>query len=233
MKIETNVLSVIPRTPNVLSIRFPRPEGLEYKAGQFFFVTLRQNNKELVKHFSFSSSPTESSYIEFTKKLSDSEFSQALRTTKTGDWARIDAPYGKFTFEGEYQRIALLSGGIGITPFRSICKFASDKKLTSKIALFYSCRTPDDIVFRQEFEVLAEKNRNLRLKFTVNEAPPDWKGSKGIIDADMIKHELPDYTDYVFYSCGPPAMVKAMQSIVEKLDVPKEQFKQEYFSGYA
>ena len=51
----------------------------------------------------------------------------ALKAAKVGDWARIDAPYGAFTFEGEYPKIALLAGGIGVTPFMSICKNATDK----------------------------------------------------------------------------------------------------------
>ena len=77
-----------------------------------------------------------------------------------------------FTFEGEYPKIALLGGGIGITPFMSICKNATDKGLSSKITLFYGCRTEEDIAFRKEFEELAQKNKNLKLVFIVNQASP-------------------------------------------------------------
>ena len=97
MKFETTIQTVIQRTPNVISLRFPRPSGLDYKAGQFFVITLLKDGKEITHHFSFSSSPTNPEYIEFTKKLTDSEFSATLRASKAGDWARIDAPYGKFT----------------------------------------------------------------------------------------------------------------------------------------
>jgi ferredoxin-NADP reductase len=48
----------------------------------------------------------------------------------------------------------------------------------------------------------------------------------------MIKQELPDFRENMFFSCGPPPMVKAMQELVASLGLPKEQFKQEYFSGY-
>ncbi len=232
MKYETAFLSIIPRTPNIVSYRFPRPEGLEYKPGQFFFVNLKWNGKEISHHFSFSSSPTEKDHIEFTKKLSDSEYSVALKAAKAGDWARIDGPYGQFTFEGEYPKIALLGGGIGITPFISMCRNATDKGLTNRIVLFYGCRTPNDIVFRREFEELTQKNSNLKIEFTVNEATPDWNGTVGTINADMIRKELPDYKDYLFFACGPPPMVKAMQALVESLGLPKEKLKLEYFTGY-
>jgi glycine betaine catabolism B len=233
MKFETQIKEIIPRTHDVLSFRFARPAELDYKAGQFFFVAIKQGEKELKKHFSFSSSPTERDHIEFTKKITDHEYSQALKAAKVGDWAQIEAPYGQFTFEGEYPKIALLGGGIGITPFVSYCKNATDKKLSSKITLFYGCRTPEDIAFRKEFEELAQQNQNINLVFTVNQpAPPDWKGPTGIINADMIKQYLPDYQENMFYTCGPPPMVDAMEKLVESLGLPKEKLKREYFLGY-
>jgi glycine betaine catabolism B len=232
VKFETTLQSIIQRTPNVTSYRFPRPTGLMYKAGQFFFVTLKHGGKEVTHHFSFSSSPTEPHHIEFTKKLSDSEYSDALRAAKAGDWARIDAPYGQFTFEGEYPKIALLGGGIGITPFMSICRNVTDKGLNSKIVLFYGCRTPTDIVFKEEFEELAKRNSNLKLVFTVGEATPDWRGDTGNINMEKIKQELPDYKDYIYYTCGPPGMVKAMQALIASMGLPKEKLKLEYFTGY-
>jgi ferredoxin-NADP reductase len=233
MKFEAKIQQIIPRTHDVLSFRFPRPADLDYKPGQFFFVTLKQGDKELIKHFSFSSSPTEKDHIEFTKKFTDHEYSLALKAAKVGDWARIDAPYGEFTFEGEYPKIALLGGGIGITPFMSFCKNATDKGLSSKITLFYGCRTPTDIAFRKEFEDLAKQNKNIKLVFTVNQpAPPDWTGPTGIINTDMIKQYLPDFQENMFYTCGPPPMIAAMEKLVESLGLPKEKLKRELFSGY-
>jgi glycine betaine catabolism B len=232
MKFETSIKAIIPRTHDVTSFRFPRPEGFEYKAGQFFFVTLKQDGKELTKHFSFSSSPTEKDHIEFTKKLTDHEYSMALKAAKVGDWARIDAPYGQFTFEGEYPKITLLGGGIGITPFISICKNATDKRLNSKITLFYGCRTENDFAFKRELEEIQKQNPNLKLVLMVNEPTPQWKGAVGVITVDMIKKQLPDYKETIFYSCGPPPMVKAMENLVSNLGLPKTQLKLEYFTGY-
>ena len=232
MKFETKILDIIPRTVDVTSYRFPRPPELNYKPGQFFFVALKQNGKELNKHFSFSSSPTETGFIEFTKRLTDHEYSMALKAAKVDDWARIDGPYGAFTFEGEYPKIVLLAGGIGVTPFMSICKNATDKQLQSKITLFLGCRTPNDIPFRQELETMQQANKNLKLHFVVNQPTPDWKGATGVITADMIQKELPDYKDNIFYCCGPPGMVAAMEKLIDTIGLPKAQLKLEYFTGY-
>jgi ferredoxin-NADP reductase len=232
MKFETNVKEIIPRTYNVTSFRFPRPADLEYKAGQFLFITLKKDGKELSKHFSFSSSPTEKTYIEFTKKLSDSDFSAALKALKPGDWARIDAPYGKFTFEGEHEKIGLLAGGIGITPFMGICQYCSDKSLDTKVTMLYGNRTENDIAFRKELEALQQRNKNLKIVFILNEADSNWKGATGLITTDLIKREIPDYKETMFYTCGPPKMVEIMEKLVAQLGLPDSQLKREYFTGY-
>jgi ferredoxin-NADP reductase len=233
VKFETHVKEIIPRTFNVTSFRFPRPAELNYKPGQFLFVTIKaQDGKELSKHFSLSSSPTEKAHVEFTKKLSESDFSAALKALKVGDWARIDAPYGNFTFEGEHERIGLLGGGIGITPFISICKYCADTRQKTKVTLLYGNRTENDIAFRKELETMQRQNKNLKVMFILNEASSGWKGATGLITPEMIKKEMPDYKETMFYTCGPPAMVQVMEKMVEQLGLPKSQLKREYFAGY-
>ncbi|MCW4010137.1 MAG: FAD-dependent oxidoreductase [Candidatus Bathyarchaeota archaeon] len=232
MKFETIVEEVVPRVRDVSSFRFPRPAELSYKPGQYMLVTIKSGEKELMHPFSISSSPTEKAHIEFTKKFTPNEYSLALRTLKPGAWARIDAPYGQFTFEGEHKKIALLTGGIGITPFRSIIKNATDLQLNTDIALFYGCRTPSDIAFQDELEQMQKQNRNLKLVFIVNEPDSDWKGPVGNITADLLTKMLPDYKERMFYACGPPGMVAAMTNLTKALGLPETQLKLENFAGY-
>lgn len=232
MKFETNIQEIIPRTADVSSYRFPRPAELAYKPGQYFFVNIKQGDKELSKHLSFSSSPTQKDFIECTKKFTDHEFSMALKAAKVGDWARIDAPYGQFTFDGEYSKIALLGGGIGITPLLSIIKNATDKHLDPKIVLFYGNRSENDIAFNQELETMQQQNKNLRVIMILNQPSTQWKGATGVITADLIKKEMPDYKENTFYCCGPPPMVNAMEALVQSLELPKTQLREEFFTGY-
>jgi ferredoxin-NADP reductase len=205
---------------------------LNYKAGQYMFVTLKNGGQEMRKPFSISSSPTEKDYIEFTKKLTGHPFSDRLDALKKDDPVTIDAPFGKFTFEGESERIGLLSGGVGITPLRSICKFCTDMKLKTKVTLLYGNRTDADIVFRQELEKMQRENNNLKVVFTLAEPEANWEGYTGNIDADMIKKEITEYSEAVFYVCGPPAMVQAMENLLKALGVSLGNVKKENFVGY-
>ena len=231
MEFETNVKEIIQRTHNVKSFRFPRPSSLEYKAGQFMFVTIKTGKEEAKKHFTISSSPTED-FIEFTKKLTGHKFSNALNSLEVGDWAKLEAPYGDFIFEGEFEKIGMLSGGIGITPLRSICKYCTDRELDTKVTLLYGNHTEEDIVFREQLESMQEKNRNLKVVFTVSEPSDTWQGYKGRIDGEMIQKEIPDYKENHFYTCGPPGMVKAMDDLLQELNVSRDRIKKENFPGY-
>lgn len=231
MRFETTVTDIITHTDDVKSFRFSKPASFTYKAGQFMFITLRTGKDEIRKHFTMSSSPTED-FIEFTKRLTGSEFSRVLDALRVGDWARIDGPHGKFTFEGEFKKIGMLSGGIGITPLRSMCRFCTDMQLDTDITLLYGNRSEKDIVFRKEFDEMQKENAHLKVVLCVGEATPDWTGYSGRIDSAMVKREIPDYKERIFYTCGPPAMIKAMDTLLEDVGLPSDQIRKENFTGY-
>ncbi len=236
VEVETKVLDGIQRARDVKSFRFEIKKEITFKPGQFFFVTIRVEGKEASKYFSFSNSPTENGYVEFTKRISGSLFSKALDALRRGDWARLKMPYGSFTFEGEYEKIAFLSGGIGITPIRSICRFAADKRLMSDIILLYGNNKEEDIVFRHDLDEMRDKNKNMHIVYTLTSHNIDkavWQGRTGYIDDKMIKEEMPDFKERVFYLCGPPAMVRGLKDILEhKLGIDEDKIRTENFTGY-
>ena len=232
MKFETAIKEVIPRTADTLSVRFPRPLGFDFKPGQYILVTIKSGDQELMHPLSLSSSPTDNDFIEFTKKCTTSEYSTQLKTMKIGDWARIDGPYGKFTCECEYEKILFLAGGIGITPFFSIIKYCTDNKLQTSIVLFYGCRNENEMAFKKELEEMQQKNPNLKVIPVLNEPSPTYKGKVGFVTADLMRQEVPDFKDRVFYACGPPVMVAAMQKVVAALGLPETQLKLETLVGH-
>ena len=63
----------------------------------------------------------------------------------------------------------------------------------------------------------------------------DWKGEYGRINKAMILKYLNTnvLNNSIFYICGPPSMLKAMQNLLqEDLEIPKERIKVEEFTGY-
>jgi len=127
------------------------------------------------------------------------------------------------------KKVAMLSGGIGITPFRSMCRYATDSKLETDIILCYGNKTSDDIVFKQEFDQMKKQNKHFKIIHTLSRDDPNWTGRTGRIDATMITHDLPDYAQRMFYLCGPPPMMDAMQGYLQELNVPKQKIIVEKF----
>jgi len=238
IELKTKLTGVIQRTPTVKSFRFEAEDDVEFKAGQYFLLTIDVNGEKRTKPFSFSNSPTEKGYIEFTKRLTESPFSNALTNLKVGDTARLKLPYGTFTLKDQYERIVFLSGGVGITPIRSICKYVDDSGAPTDITLIYSNRSPGDIIFREDFDKMDRSpDNNIRVIYTfTSDAKDIAKEDKcriGHIDERMIKADVPDYNERVFYVCGPPKMVEYMCEILkDKLGITGDKIRLENFAGY-
>jgi ferredoxin-NADP reductase len=230
MNVETHLDKVVSRTQDVKSFFFPRPAGFDYIAGQWMYVNVKIGGVSKMHHFTISSSPTED-YLMFTKKITDSEYSQTLDTCKGGEWFKLWGPFGEFTFSGEYPKLGFLSGGIGITPLRSILRYIVDKKLPTDVKMLYANKTEADIVYKDELEQMQQQDRNIRIEHVLTREP-DWKGLKGHVNAQMIKEQIPDYLERVFYICGPPGMNAALSKELKALGMPDDKIRLEDFTGY-
>jgi ferredoxin-NADP reductase len=229
---EAKIKEIIQRTPQVKSFRLEVVNRSDFQAGQFLRVSLKDGD-EFTKYLSISSSPTEKEYIEFTKKLTQSVFSSLLNRLKAGDSVKINYPFGNFVLKKNAKKIAFLSGGIGITPIRSICKYAVDIKLDVDLVLLYGNRSPNEIAFKEDFDIMQKGFPKLKVVHVLCEKSPDFKCRQGQIDLNIIKEEIPDYRERKFYLCGPPGMVTSIQDIlVQQLAIKKEDIITESFRGY-
>ena len=230
---EARVSEIIKRTYNVKSFRLDvENKWVDFKAGQFMQVALKDNPAES-KYLSISSSPTEKCHIEFTKKITNSDFSKNLDSLRPGDPVLIKYPFGNFTLRQGAQKIAFLSGGIGITPIRSIAKFAVDTKLGADLILVYANGSIRDVAFKDDFDFMQKEYPKLKVAHVLCEPAPGFKCSVGLVNSQVIKNEVPDYAKRLFYLCGPPGMVGAMKNILtEGLGILEENIVIENFQGY-
>ena len=231
-ELELKIKEIIPMTYNVKSFRLEVGGDTGFKAGQFLQVALK-TNPELKRYLSISSSPTEKNYLEFTKKITESEFSKTLDSLKAGDTVIIKYPFGNFVIQDNYSKIAFLSGGIGITPIRSICKYVVDNQSGIDIVLIYANRIINDIAFREDFDDMQKQYPKLKVVHVLSQTAVGFQGRTGRINSQIIKEEIFDYKERKFYLCGPPAMVEAMKKILtEELVVFQANIITENFQGY-
>ncbi|MCX5707162.1 MAG: FAD-dependent oxidoreductase [Candidatus Omnitrophica bacterium] len=231
-KLKVKIKEVIQRTYNVKSFRVQVPQEIDFKAGQFLKVSIKEGS-EFTRYLSISNSPTEKGYLEFTKKITQSLFSKTLDTLKTQDTLRIQYPFGKFTLDEAGLKVTFLSGGIGITPIRSMVKYAVDMNLGIEMILLYANRSIKDVVFKDDFEAMQKAYSKLKVVHLLSEPAPNFKSTPGLINARVIRNEIPDFLERKFYLCGAPQMVEAMRKILsEELSLPNENIITENFQGY-
>ena len=216
---------------------------VNYIAGQFAFFDIGEvynDPKGPIRHFTISSSPTEN-FIMFSTRIRDSPYKKRLSTIEKGTKVKVKGPEGHFVLHQDYTKPAVfLSGGIGVTPFRSMIKYATDMELPVKIIMFDSNRDRNNILFKKEFDEWASMNKNLKIIYTISDiqdqsGTESWKGEKGRIDKAMLTKHLQndELLNSIFYICGPPGMLKAMEILLqEDLKIPKERIKIEEFTGY-
>jgi ferredoxin-NADP reductase len=123
--------------------------------------------------------------------------------------------------------IVLLGGGIGLTPLMSIVRYVDEDAPSTKLDLVYSVRAPDEFLFRDELEAIAERNPRIRNLFSVTRPVGDsWEGRTGRIDAGWLLDEGIDL-DAIFYICGPPEMIQSMLAMLRGLGVAESRIHYE------
>jgi glycine betaine catabolism B len=225
------VAEVERRSPRAVSVRFERPPGFSYLAGQFIFITLDQGTEILTRHLTLSSSPTEP-VLEVTKGLTGHPFADALAALVPGAEALIRGPYGTFTLDPQDEDVVFISGGIGITPLRSMARYAADTHLLTRVTLLHSGRSEEDLFFGEELDELQRTNPLFSVRVTLTRPGPGWTGHVGRMDRAFVEQAVPDVRGRGFYVSGPPAMVDAMTAILREMSVPDDRMRLEYFSGY-
>ena len=168
--------------------------------------------------------------------MRDTAFKRVLKSMPLGSEIEIKGPYGKMTLHDDPARpVVFLTGGIGITPFRSMALDAARSGLPHRIHLFYSNRRPEDAAFLDQLTELEKKNPNYRLIATMTGAAPSsppWIGETGYVNSEMLSRFTDDLKSPVYYIAGPEGLVTAMRKTLSEAGVNESDINVEQFTGY-
>lgn len=219
---------------NIIKFNFEPSIPVNFQAGQFLEWTLSHKNPDsrgTRRYFTIASSPTETSLMmasKFYDPVPDgkglSTFKKALQVLNPGDELTSSYLGGEFTLpQDKDKKLVFIAGGIGVTPFRSMIKWLIDKKETRDTIFLYSNKSADEIVFKDIFE----KGE----KFGVRTIYVNTK-KQGYIDEKLIKRQVPDFKERMFYVSGPEPMVQSFEKMLKNMGIAKSNIKRDYFPGY-
>jgi len=207
-----------------------RPQGFDFAAGQFVPVRVLIDGKPHVRCYSISSSPDARGYFEISVRRQGLVSTTLHATLRTGSRLLIGRPAGQFVYPGGDDRpLALLAGGIGITPLLSMLRHAVSTDPARPIVLLYSARNPQAAAFYSELQVIAQRHPQVRIAVTMSEpsTPEPWR--RGHIDAQMVRQYVAHPSHTIFCICGPVPMMTAMQQLLTAEGVPAHQIRTENF----
>lgn len=213
-------------------------EFVDFIPGQYLRMYLPHENTDdrgSSRYFTIASSPHVKDTVVFTIRIFDSSFKRALYNLQPGDLVEFFGPMGWFLLpKHEGMEKVFLAGGIGVTPFHSLLHFLKDQDLTQPITLFVSFKTKEEMVFYEELQRIAKKNKKIKVIYTLTQERnlSDWKGEVGRISHAMFKKHKIDIEKPMYYIVGSPNMVAGTREMLLELGIDEEKIEIEDFTGY-
>jgi len=220
----------------VYSYSFIPDQKFNFLPGQYMEWTLAgvpYDSRGNRRTFSIASSPTEPEMRLGLKYYQPaSSYKVTFNKLQPGDTIFASQLAGNFTIKGKPKRpLAFIAGGIGITPFRSMIKYLTDKGITCDVLLLYIVSDPSEFAFVNEFrEAVKVGVKTVPIVTKTGYSAPGVITTK--VDADVLAHLVPDYRKRLFYVSGPNAMVDATKEHLGKLGVRRSRIRTDHFSGY-
>jgi glycine betaine catabolism B len=244
-ELSVKCVRVINETSDVKTFSFisDPPILFTYKPGQFVTLDLDINGEQVFRSYSISSTPSRPHTLEITvkrvaspeKHLPPGLVSNWLHDNiQVGSQIKLDGAMGRFTcFDNTNQKLLMISAGSGITPMMSMSRWIYDTCANSDVVFLHSACNGQDMIFRQELELMAAKQSNFHLALTLTKPVPGqiWSGLKGRITPQMLQVITPDFSDRIVYVCGPNPFMKHTKAMLKELNFPMENYYEESFGG--
>jgi ferredoxin-NADP reductase len=222
------VEGVVVESSDVVSIYVGGREldRLPVRAGQYFRFRLLARDEWWRSHpFSLSAEP-DGRTLRFTvKALGD--FSERLQKQGQGARVMLEGPCGELTTAVRTRpRVALIGGGIGVTPLRALFEELAGKV---DVKLIYRASSPKDTVFSEEFDELTRQPGAEVTYLVGKRGNPNMPENP--LSPAMIRSIVPDIDSRDIFLCGPNAMMDTVVESLDQLGVPRDHIHSERFAA--
>lgn len=215
-------------TRDIRELRFSllEPTEIDFRPGQYVQVRVPVAGPPVWRAYSISSDPAVKNEIELIVRLIPKGLgSTYLHNLKIGEEITFTGPYGEFELsEDEDVELALVGGGCGMAPIKSIIQYVWRRWPNRRIALFFGARSAEDAFYYDDFKKLAAERPNFKVHYALSEPKPTdvWDGERGFIHLSVDAH-LGRRRKRQAFLCGPPPMIEATVNVLRSKGMRKEQ----------
>jgi ferredoxin-NADP reductase len=230
--VQVPVIGAFAETEDITTFRMARPEGFAFSAGQFTSVKINIDGHPVVRCYTISSAPEAAGYFEISVKRQGLMSGTLHASIRPGSMVSVMPPAGGFSYpSGDDRPLALLAGGVGITPMMSMLRHAVAADPTRRVTLLYSVHTHHDVAFGDELRFIASRHPQVKIVKTTTRGPHTTDCLSGRIDGRMVTEQIEDVANTVFMICGPTPMLECMETTLADLGVPDGQIRSEAFEA--
>ncbi len=231
----------VAESEEITSFYFTPQDGgelLDFEPGQYIGLRMVVDGAEQRRQYSLSALLREAGqppqYRISVKREPGGKVSRQLHDQiHVGSVVELFTPAGEFTLTASDKPLALISGGVGITPMMAM--LAAALPSGRPIHFIHAARHGGVHAFRRQLEELAARHPQLQVRFCYEQtregdAPPH---ATGLIDRALLQQWLPKQADMDAYFVGPKAFMKAIKRQLQELGVPATQSRYEFFGPAA
>jgi ferredoxin-NADP reductase len=230
---------ITPRTSRVKSFFFELPKPFAFLAGQHVDVRLTApDGYQVQRSYSIASAPEIPALLELAiERLDDGEVSPFFHdVAAVGDEIELRGPFGGYFIWSTQDGgpVILAGGGSGIVPLMSIVRHRFERQSRTPMALLFSARTWDDVIYREELLALADRKDGFELVIALTRDTARRAGDYARrVDVEMARDtlaRLPDIPKHAYLCGSNPFVESAAQSLLDA-KVPTERIRIERYGG--
>lgn len=212
-------------THDIMEVIVQLDRPIEYTAGQFADIFIREDKDEFARHrsYSFASAPeangsrTPAFHV---RRVNGGSYTEWLfERDRVGEAFELRGPQGNFWLRPAEAPLLCIAGGSGMAPIKAILEDAAAQNINRPVTYLFGARTQRDLYCLDEVEALQKQWQN-RFQFIpiLSEEPEDsdWSGKRGFV-SDFVNKETTgfDLENCHTYLCGPPVMIDAALVVLE------------------
>jgi ferredoxin-NADP reductase len=229
------VKTIKSETALVKTLTLALPSFTPHRPGQHYDVRLTAaDGYSAQRSYSIASEPERTGEIDITvERIADGEVSPFLDDdVVVGDRFEVRGPIGGyFVWDRSIGGpLLLVAGGSGVVPLMAMLRHRAAAGVKDPARLLYSARAYEQIIYREELEMLARKDA-LSVSYTLTRSQPEgWPGYTRRIDDAMLREvSAPLGPDVVAFVCGPTALVELAADGLERVGLSADRIRTERF----
>lgn len=215
----------------VLSLKLPANERLQYLAGQYIDILLKDGKR---RSFSIANAPHLDQYVELhIRQVPGGHFTNfVFNEMRDRAILRFEGPLGSFFLREDSDKpIIFMAGGTGFAPIKAVLEHAFFKHIDREMVLYWGCRSRTDLYMADLPAQWAREYPNFTFIPVLSDpkAEDNWQGRTGFVH-QAILDDFHSLAGYQVYACGAPAMIEIGQKSFFERGLPEDEFFADSFT---